>query len=294
VTTAATIVTYNRSGDLRVCLTAIGQLDPPVDEVIVIDNASTDDTAQVLASEFPHISVHFEPRNIGGAGGFSVALQLAMDRGHSHAWLMDDDAIPTPSSYGPLRTLIEDPSIDPQPSFLASHVIQPDGRDLTSHIPPSTDDTIEASRAARFACVPVQYASFVGVMINLAYARRTFLPVAEFFLILDDLEYTSRLGNLAPGWLVPDSRIVHPDKKLLTRYNPRWWMGVRNSLWIAHDRRLASAHVRHRRLRGVVRPILSSAVRAPSKTLFIRQLFDVLVQVTREPPVLRRPAGRQG
>ncbi|WP_375335595.1 glycosyltransferase [Aeromicrobium sp. S22] len=282
-------MTYNRPDDLRVCLNALLALSTPVDEVIVVDNASTDETPEILASEYPELTIHRTQANLGGAGGFALAIELAIASGHSHAWLMDDDAVPALDSYDALYRLISDRGIQPPPAFLASRVVQPDGADLVSHMPTPTTDPQGAALAASYGCVQVEYASFVGVLVDLSYARKTYLPVAEFFLMVDDLEYTSRLGMMSPGWLVPSSCVAHPDKKVEDKYNPRWWIGVRNSLWIARDRRLGSPFVRRGRVRGTVRPIVSSAIRSPSKIQYCKTLWSILVAVVRNPPNLRRP-----
>ena len=74
--TLACVVAYNRSAMLSEVLDALLQQLSPED-VLVIDNASTDDTAAVVR-EFPLGIRYFNPgANIGGAGGFAWAIELA-------------------------------------------------------------------------------------------------------------------------------------------------------------------------------------------------------------------------
>ncbi len=78
-------------------LAGLAALDPQPDAVIVVDNASTDHTRQVLeeAGNAGLLAIH-EDRNLGGAGGFHLGVREAYDRGYDRIWLMDDDVVPAP------------------------------------------------------------------------------------------------------------------------------------------------------------------------------------------------------
>ena len=68
---AAVVVTYNRRDLLLESLAAVrGQTRPP-DEVIVVDNASADDTAAAVRKHYPAAQLAELSRNTGGAGGFA-------------------------------------------------------------------------------------------------------------------------------------------------------------------------------------------------------------------------------
>jgi len=93
---AAVVVTYNRKNLLRECLQALLAQTRPLDEIIVIDNASTDGTDQMVPNEFPQVTYVRLPENIGGAGGFHEGMRLAHKKGFDWIWLMDDDGLPMP------------------------------------------------------------------------------------------------------------------------------------------------------------------------------------------------------
>lgn len=86
---AAVVVTYNRKELLRECLQALLNQTRPLDEIIVVDNASTDGTDQMIPEEFPQITHVRLPENIGGAGGFHEGMKLAYEKGHDWIWVMD-------------------------------------------------------------------------------------------------------------------------------------------------------------------------------------------------------------
>ncbi len=66
---AAVVVTYNRSDVLRNALTGLLAQTRPLDELIVVDNASTDGTSDMLAAEFPTARLVRMSENLGPGGG---------------------------------------------------------------------------------------------------------------------------------------------------------------------------------------------------------------------------------
>lgn len=59
------LVTWNRRDELRICLESIVQLNPPPDEIIIVDNHSTDGTIPMLEKDFPQVKYIVMPGNAG-------------------------------------------------------------------------------------------------------------------------------------------------------------------------------------------------------------------------------------
>jgi GT2 family glycosyltransferase len=98
------ILHWNRLHDILECLTSVFELDYHNYEVVVVDNASQENSAHVILGKFP--TVHFirNTENLGFAGGNNVGMQYAMDHGAGYIWLLNNDAIATADS---LRNMIE-------------------------------------------------------------------------------------------------------------------------------------------------------------------------------------------
>ena len=73
------IVNWNTCGYLRECLTSLLAYPPAGDEieVIVVDNASSDGSAEMAAGEFPSVILLAETANRGYAEGNNLALEHA-------------------------------------------------------------------------------------------------------------------------------------------------------------------------------------------------------------------------
>jgi rhamnopyranosyl-N-acetylglucosaminyl-diphospho-decaprenol beta-1,3/1,4-galactofuranosyltransferase len=89
------IVTYNRSHLLTRLLESLERMDPKPGHVVIVDNASTDDTTEIVESFRERVGTEIVYRrldtNTGGSGGFSEGMKVAYELGSQWIWLMDDD-----------------------------------------------------------------------------------------------------------------------------------------------------------------------------------------------------------
>lgn len=103
----AIIPTYNRAGFLLECLESIfGQSRPP-DQVIVVNDGSTDDTVNLLKGFGDRITV-INKEN----GGKPSALNVALAQCHAdYVWICDDDDLALPDG---LERLVQALDADPE------------------------------------------------------------------------------------------------------------------------------------------------------------------------------------
>ncbi|MEM8558155.1 MAG: glycosyltransferase [Bacteroidota bacterium] len=108
----ALVVTYNRRALLADTLVALAAQTRAPDHVLVVDNASMDGTAALLADRFPETEHLRLDRNTGSAGGFHAGLahtHAAMHHGEpfDFVWVMDDDVVPAPDCLARLLAVAE-------------------------------------------------------------------------------------------------------------------------------------------------------------------------------------------
>ena len=177
--TAAVIVTYNRKAMLQRCLRALCTQTAGVPELWVIDNASTDGTAELVAQlNLPTMHYYNTGKNLGGAGGFACGIQQAACSGAEYLWIMDDDCLPEPDA---LQQLLQaDAELDGQYGWLSSRALAPDGKDQPMNLQRSTPYKDLASFAGPRQ--PAVMASFVSLFLRSSTVQRFGLPIAEFFI----------------------------------------------------------------------------------------------------------------
>ncbi len=116
------IVAWNVADDLRQCLQSLrAQEGTATVEVLVVDNASTDDTVGMLAGQFPSVRALANRQNRGFASATNQALALARGR---HLLLLNPDTICPP---GTLRTLVAFADAHPQAGIIGPKLLNPDG-----------------------------------------------------------------------------------------------------------------------------------------------------------------------
>jgi rhamnopyranosyl-N-acetylglucosaminyl-diphospho-decaprenol beta-1,3/1,4-galactofuranosyltransferase len=215
------------------------------DAVIVVDNASTDETAAAVRSRYPDVTVAELGRNTGGAGGFACGVSLALADAADLVWLMDDDTVPQRDA---LRALLEARGRHPgrPPALVASRVIWTDGRPHPMNTPRAKPFARQAERAAaaETGCLPIRSASFVSILVDAGVCRERGLPQADYFLWSDDFEYTTRLLRGHPGLLCPASVVVHKTATFGSTDadpGPRFFYEVRNKIWTLRTRSLGPA-----------------------------------------------------
>lgn len=256
----AVIVTRNRRDLLAECLGRVRALERPVDELVVVDNASTDGTGQMVRERFPEAHLLALEANVGGAGGFHHGLSWAYARGHEWMWVMDDDTFVERDTLGALLAGAARAPAGRPARVLASRVLWKDGRLHPMNEPwPYWRRRGELARAVDAGLLLLRHATFVSAAIHREAVQRHGLPLAHYFVWTEDFEYTGRILREEAGYLVPESTVLHwtaSPHTPVTHGGERFYYFVRNSLLL---------------LRGGA---LSPAERAQYLRLYVRSLRD--------------------
>ncbi len=88
---ACIVVTYNRLNLLKKCIESIRNQSYREYDIYIINNGSTDGTADWVSSQSDLSLITQE--NVGGAGGFYTGMKVAFNKGYEWVWMMDDDGI---------------------------------------------------------------------------------------------------------------------------------------------------------------------------------------------------------
>jgi len=101
------IPNWNGKDILKTCLQSLIHLAYPNYEIIVVDNASTDGSADMVKKEFSDVRLIINKKNLGWAGGCNIGIKAA--RGDLIA-LFNNDAVADPNWLSELVKAIKSPS----------------------------------------------------------------------------------------------------------------------------------------------------------------------------------------
>lgn len=85
------IVSYNFMPWIEKCLGSVAASSVPTD-VLVVDNASTDETVDCLRERYPEVKLIANNSNLGFGAANNIGLQRAVDDGYDFALLLNQDA----------------------------------------------------------------------------------------------------------------------------------------------------------------------------------------------------------
>lgn len=203
------IVTRNRLALLVECVVAVRRQSFQPGRIIVVNNDSNDGTADWLSRQ-KDLTV-LSQANLGGAGGFHRGIKEAYVYGAEWIWCMDDDTIPEADALQAL--LHSKPAEDGDCGWLCSVVRWKDGALHQMNIPQLLGDEsrqLEMVDIKSGNPVPARFCSLVSVLVHRRAVLRCGLPLRQYFIWLDDVEYTSRIARSGlRGWCIPISKVLH-------------------------------------------------------------------------------------
>jgi rhamnopyranosyl-N-acetylglucosaminyl-diphospho-decaprenol beta-1,3/1,4-galactofuranosyltransferase len=208
----AVIVTHNRRDLLRECLQAALGQTLIVDEILVVNNASTDSTQEMLAADFPQVKVLCLPEDTGSAGGFHEGMKWAYEHCFDWIWTMDDDAMPDPEciqrllSYNGTDLLIIRYPLELNKEGSGNELINRliyQGRLMKT----ATDAQLCADNGVLMNVSGTAN----GRLVHWSVVEKIGLPQKEFFMYYDDTEYDlrARRAGIKFGGIVK-AFVYHP------------------------------------------------------------------------------------
>jgi GT2 family glycosyltransferase len=212
---AVVVVTYNRADLLERMLAGLAALDRQPDAVIVVDNASSDHTPDVLAAATnTRLQVIRPEANLGGAGGFHLGVRTARLVGFDRVWLMDDDVIPAPDCLTVMMARDEDCLMAVRENTAGRLVEKAATRfdlrnPLAIHPKKSMVETDYGSRDRMPDVVEIENVAFEGFMVRRAVIDAVGLPDPSYFIFYDDVDFAVRARRAGYRiWAVRDAVLV--------------------------------------------------------------------------------------
>ena len=233
------IITINYNGLKDTCeLIETLSLDDASLEVIVVDNASKDDEASVIAQRFPQVKVIRSPQNLGFAGGNNIGIRAAQGR---YLFFINNDALLShqTSDLRPLINRLESSdkigAVCPKIRFSwGTHPIQFAGYTPLSPITirNRTIGCSEEDQGQYDTAHPTPYAHGAAMMVKREAIEKTGLMPECYFLYYEELDWSMMIRRAGYDiWYDPSCTIYHKESQATGQNSPlRTYYLTRNRL----------------------------------------------------------------
>lgn len=219
---AAVIVTYNRLDKLKKALEAYEAQERPVDDLIIVDNCSTDGTRDFLRDwenedGVSNRHVIYMNENLGGSGGFHDGCEFALKLAPDWILVADDDAYPDKQMLSIFSAYIAKHDIDGI-SSICSTVLNSDNTiayhhrrilEVKRHCQIIRKNSIEEDYLKE--SFPISLFSYVGTFMRADSLRKVGLCIRDFFIYYDDSEHSIRMSKIGQIICVPSLKVFHDD-----------------------------------------------------------------------------------
>jgi len=120
----AHIHTFNDEEVIEKAIEALMDQNYPLEEILIVDNASTDGTVDRAFPEIVKVIRH--PVNTGTSGSVATGFKYALEKGHDWIWILDADSLPGKETLARLVTLYESfpPEYQREVGALASRILR--------------------------------------------------------------------------------------------------------------------------------------------------------------------------
>lgn len=243
-TVGIVVLSWNRRDRVLACVARLERLTGAAITIIVVDNASSDDSVDALRRLHPKVALLPQATNLGFVGGVNAGLREARRRGLAYAWLLNDDtqmdddvlskllafaaAHPAFSLFSPV---VRDDD-DRRALQFANGIVDWERSRLHEELPTSRFDALVAEGGT-----PVLIGTALLVDLRAVTTVEGFDP--EFFAYWEDIDFGVRCAKAgAISAVVPDVTVLHDSPERSDRPPHYFYYMIRNEalFWMRHAR----------------------------------------------------------
>lgn len=213
---AAVVVNWNGKDCLSACLSSLRESDYSEARTIVVDNASTDGSAELVRERFPEVDLVENAENEGYAAGANAGIERARSGGFEYALLLNNDLEVAPDAT---RALVRAALEHPRAAFVGPMIYYHDRPDVVwsfgGRVSYWTGNIFhvgvrEKDEGQFREIVRVDYVTGCAMLASLAALDEIGPMDTGYFMYNEDTDWCVRASRLGYEVLaVPDAKIWH-------------------------------------------------------------------------------------
>ena len=240
--TVAVMLNYQTASDTILAVRSLQADDRPVDAIVIVDNASKDDSVAVLREHLTGVEILECARNDGFPSGCNVGIAWALEHDATHVLLLNSDVIIPPGTVSALQAALQADHrigiVCPEVRFRAN----PDrveSRGISYHASSGRMRMISHGQRiqdlASFDCHLVDAVSGCAMIIRREVLQAVGPLRSDFFFGFEEIDFCVRARNF--GFLsacVGSASVLHEGSRSIGRRSPqRAYFATRNHLLLA-------------------------------------------------------------
>ena len=210
------VLNYRRPQDTIECIASLIKSNYLNIEIVIVDNASGDDSVQQIQLAYKNIHILVSEANLGYAGGMNIGIKYAMQKSPVYILVMNSDTIVDKSYLGILVNALE---LDTQAAAASGTIYYHSKQDKVWYAGGNIN-YLRASVFQKNGYIPdkvlfklegdVTFLSGCAFLVKTSALKKVGLFDERFFMYIEDTELSERIiQNKYKLLFIPHARIFH-------------------------------------------------------------------------------------
>lgn len=245
---AIILINWNSYSLVAGCIASLGEMYYNDYDIIVVDNASADDSLKNIKAQFPDVIIIESSSNLGFAGGNNLGMQYAVKQDYPYLLLLNNDTFVQPDFLQILVTYMdehpENGVIQPMICFAHDpHLLWNGGSYFNQWTGSTYTTTPDPQGSASNGIKNIDWVSGCAFFTRSDTLKQTGLFAEELFMYYEDVDLSFRIKKAGYGCVYQPRAVIFHIAGMATKTNSKGKEGfisplihyynIRNRIWIA-------------------------------------------------------------
>lgn len=217
--TMTVLLNWNGYEDTINCIYSLLETGIELVDIIVVDNASENESIPIMIEKFPELTVIKNHKNGGFAAGCNLGIVSALNAGADSIWILNNDTTINSSALTSMQKVFDNPKI----GIVGSMVVNSSypfalqawgGGGVNFFLGTSKHINEKTNMSQKY------YITGASMLIRSAVFKEVGLFDEDFFMYWEDVEFSIRAQDF--GWLLgvaEDSIVFHKESNSIKKYS---------------------------------------------------------------------------
>lgn len=209
------VLNYNGFHDTTKCINSLLESNYKNQIIILVDNASTDNSAALLSKEFPQIKMIVSKINTGYSGGMNLGIRYALSNNSDYVLIANNDLVFEKNFLEPMVTLAESSE---KIGIVSPKINQMDRKDLIFSagleydiLRGGTYNRFRGMKSSQHALQirKISFADGACLLVKKDVFEKIGLLSENYFMYFEDLDFSYKVGQKLEIFFTPEAIVYH-------------------------------------------------------------------------------------